>query len=75
MKFYYKYLHGDLPDYLLSIPFVPNRTIHSHETRARNDLYLGKPSHEYARKCIRYDIPKVINKGPSMYKEKLIHTV
>ena len=70
MKFYYKYLHNDLPEYLLKIPFVLNRNIHSHDTRARNELYATKPIHEYAKKCLRHDIPKVINKAPSMYKDK-----
>ena len=71
MKFYYKYLHDDLPDYLLKIPFVLNRSVHSHNTRDRDELYLTKPHHEYARKCLRYDIPRVINKAPSMYKDKV----
>ena len=71
MKFYYKYLHNDLPEYLLRIPFVYNKNIHSHYTRTRNKLSVTKPSHEYAKKCLRHDIPRVINNAPSMYIDKI----
>ncbi len=61
LKFYYKFRHQQLPNYLLQFPFTYNRDTHQHNTRNRNELRTGRPAHEYAKKTIRYNLPIVVN--------------
>ena len=61
LKFYYKFKNNKLPHYLQNMPFVTNATIHEHSTRFQHKLRLMKPNHEYARNCIRYHVPVVVN--------------
>ena len=41
LKFYYKYIKGDLPEYFKSLNFVPNSNYHNYDTRHRNQLHIG----------------------------------
>ena len=60
-KLYFKYMHQDLPSYLLNWKITPN--IHNHNTRSTNDIYSfrTKPKHAFAKRCLRYSLPHVIN--------------
>ena len=71
LKFYYKYKNNKLPHYLQSLPFSYNIDIHSHETRIQNRLHEPKTTHEFAKKCIRYDIVKVVNSTPAIILDKI----
>ncbi len=42
----------------------PPLLLHIHLTRAQNNLYMIRPKHEYARYCIRYNIPLIVNESP-----------
>jgi hypothetical protein len=70
-KFYYKFKNNKLPYYLQNLPFNPNTNTHNHNTRRQYDLRQMKPNHEYARKCLRYDIPIVINSAPVEIIDKI----
>ena len=59
LKFYYKYENKLLPHYLQSLPFQLNTNIH--RTRSQNKNFQWRPMHEYAKKCIRYNIPNTVN--------------
>ncbi len=63
LKFYYKYKNNKLLWYLYNLPFVQNADGHNHLTRAQNNLYMMRPKHEYARFCIRYHIPLIVNES------------
>ncbi len=71
LKFYYKYKHNRLPHYLQHLPIIHNRDIHTHETRARDNIHTIKTNHEYARSCIRYNLPKLINTMPNVITDKI----
>ncbi len=64
LKFYYKYTNNKLPLYLSNLHFVQNAERHNHFTRAQCNLYMMTPKPEYARYCIRYRIPLIINESP-----------
>ncbi len=53
-----------MPWYLYNLPFVQNAERHNHFTRAQGNLYMMRPKHEYARYCIRYCIPLIVNESP-----------
>ncbi len=56
--------NNKLPWYLYNSPFVPNAERHNHVTRAQGNLYMMRPKHEYAKYCIRYHIPLIVNESP-----------
>ncbi len=53
------------------LPFNPNINTHNHNTRIHYNIRQMKPYHEYARKCLRYHIPFVINNVPLEIFEKI----
>ncbi len=61
LKFYYKYRHGQLPLYLLNLPFQYNYETHRHNTRRRNQIHRGTPAHAFAVKSLRHNLPLVVN--------------
>ncbi len=71
LKFFYKYQHKQLPDYLLQLPFNINADTHSYSTRQQNKIHQPLAKHDYAKKCIRYDIPKLVNNTPSLILDKV----
>ncbi len=61
-KFYLKFMNNILPYYLQN---RFNRiAIHSLATRIQHNIRQMRPNHEYERKCIRYDLPILINDAP-----------
>ncbi len=73
LKFYYKYKHGLLPNYLLLMPFDPNSHTHNHNTRQIQDIHQPYAKHEFAKRCLRFDLPHIINNTPNIILDK-IHT-
>ena len=60
-----------LPHYLQNLPLYHNTAIHDHATRIQFNIHQPKASHEYAKKCIRYDLSLVINSTPKIIIEKI----
>ncbi len=52
-----------LPYYLQNLPFDITND-HNYDTRKQHTIRTMRPNHEYARKCLRYDIPMVMNSSP-----------
>ncbi len=73
LKFFFKYKNWKLPYYLKSLPFSPNSDIHDNETRIQHNIHELKSRNDYAKQCIRFDLPKVINNTPRQMLDK-IHT-
>lgn len=70
LKFYYKFKHNTLPSYMLELPLQDN-THHDHDTRQRYDIHQPFARHEYAKRTLRVDLPKVINNTPSIILDKI----
>ncbi len=62
LKFHYKY-------YLQNLLFKTN--IHSYATRSPNKIHQWIPMHDYARKCVHYNIPSTVNNTPINIIEKV----
>ncbi len=43
---------------------VQNAERHNHFVRAQGNLYMMRLMHEYARYCIRWRIPLIVNESP-----------
>ena len=71
LKFYFKYCHRNLPEYLLSFDFISKSDIHSHDTRASCELITPKFRTKMADKCIRMMLPKIINNTSFLVLQKI----
>ena len=71
LKFYYKYVNHMLPEYFLNIQIVPNSNIHPHNTRTKNDMHIMSINHEFAKKCIRFSLPILINNTAQLITDKI----
>ena len=48
-----------------------NSDVHCYNTRHKNEFRSLKVNHEFARKCIRYDIPVIVNNLPASLLSKV----
>ena len=71
LKFYLKYIHKNLPAYLLDWEFVSNVNIHLHDTRTSSKIHTDTTKHEFAQKCLKYNLPHIINATPAIAVEKI----
>jgi hypothetical protein len=71
LKFYYKFKNNKLPHNLQLFPINHNTDFHNYTTRAQHHIHPVRTRHEYAKKCIRYHLPKVINDTPAIILDKI----
>ena len=50
--------------------FNKNESVHSHDTRTKNDMHLPRISTGHGLKCLKYKIPKLWNELPTDLKEQ-----
>ncbi len=71
LKFYYKFKNIKLPHHLQNMSISPATDTHDFATRTKHNIQLIKTDHEYAKHCIRVNLPKVINSSPSEILDKI----
>ena len=71
LKLYYKFVHGNLPSYQLLMPFNANTATHNYSTRQQHAIHHPFARHDYAQKCLRFDLPHVINNTPPIILDKV----
>ena len=71
LQFYFKYIHKNLPAYLLDWEFISNVNIHLHDTRTSSKIHTVRTKHEFAKKCLTYNLPHSINATPAIVVEKI----
>ncbi len=71
LKFYYKYKNNGLPYYLQNVPFHYNSLTHQTNTCTQQNILVGRTAHEYAKQCIRYDLPMLVNNTPKEILDKI----
>ena len=71
IKFYYKYLHNNLPVYLQNWRIIFKYEIRNYDTRIKNEIYTYKTKHGFAKKCLRHNLPFLHNNIPTIVNEKL----
>ncbi len=64
LKFYHKYRNNQLPYYLHKMHFNYNIDTHKYATQIQHNIHQPQAKHEYAKQCIRYDLPMVSNSTP-----------
>lgn len=71
IKFYHKFLNGNLPTYFIEMFTNLNTNTHDYNTRHRANISNQRVKHEYAKRRIKYSIPETINHSPDLIKNKL----
>ena len=60
LKFYHNYLNKLLPHHFINMYFKMNNEVHHYSTRISTKLHVSKVKHSFAKRCIRYSLPKPI---------------
>ena len=71
MKFDHNYLNKNLPHFFNQMIFQNNNQIHRYETRINSQFHLPKIKHSFAKLCIRYSLPSILNNAPACITEKI----
>ena len=71
LKFYYKLMNNNLPDYFLHLNKVIGAQTHSYNTRFKNNVRHIQLRHEFRRKCLHYEIARIANNNPPNILEKV----
>ncbi len=71
LKFYYKYKNNKLPHYLQILPFHPNTKTHDHDTHIKHHIHHLRGIHVFAKNCVRFDIPRIVNNCPNFILDKI----
>ena len=61
LKFYYKFIHNDLPLRLLSFQFIPINEINNYNNRHCDNLFINRVNKIFAKQSLNYDIPVTVN--------------
>ena len=61
LKFYNKLINNQLPEYFDSFNMPRNCTYHNYNTRHCQNLRPFRPKREFCKRCLRYNLPKIIN--------------
>ena len=70
MKFYHNYFNKKSPHIFYQISFQNNNQIHRYESRIYSRFHLPKIKHSFAKLCIRYSLPSLLNNAPACVTEK-----
>ncbi len=60
-----------MPAYLQDWKLIPKDNVHTHDTRIKNELHTFRAWHEFAKKCLRHNLPLIVNNIPDIVKDKL----
>ena len=71
LKFYFKFIHKNLPAYSLEWEFISNVNIQLHDTRTSSKIHTVRTKHEFAKTCLNYNLPHSINAIPTIVVEKI----
>ncbi len=71
LNFYYKFKNNKLPHYLQALPFHPNTQTHDHNTRTKDNIHYPIGKHAFAKNCVRFDIPRIVNNCPNCIIDKI----
>ena len=64
LKFYYKYIHHNLPNYFYSFQLATRVSLYPHHTRNSSQLLIPRTRTVMADKLLRNYLPKLVNSTP-----------
>ncbi len=71
LQFYFKYSHKNMPPYLLDWELISNVNTHLHDTLTSSKIHTLRNKHEFAKKCLKYNLRHHIKATPAIVVEKI----
>ena len=71
LHFYVKYIHKQLPSYILNRQIISSINIHNYNTRAKDNIHTFTAKYQFAMKCLGHSLPHTINETPDAIKNKI----
>lgn len=71
LKFYFKYINDQLPEYFKTFNIIPVSMLHDYNTRNRSTIYREKTNFVGTANCLRYVITKTLNNIPTSISSKV----
>ena len=71
LKFYHKLINNEFPSYFTNMQLEQNQNIHRYNTRSNMNIHLPNVNHSFAKRCIRYSLPIILNNSPTNIFHKL----
>ena len=71
LKFYYRYLHDNLPAYFYSFQITTQGSHHHYNTRHSDQIYIERTRTLYADKRVRIYLPNLVNSIPIPLLQKI----
>ena len=74
LSFYFKYIHKNMPVYLLDWKFISNVNIYLHDTRTSSKIHTVRNKHEFAKKKFEIQLTTsffTINDTPAIVVEHI----
>ena len=75
LKFYYRYLHDNIPAYFYSFKITKQGSHHHCNTRHSDQIHVDRTRTRYADKRVRIYLPRMVNSIPIPLLQKLLRTV
>ena len=75
LKFYYRYVHDNLPAYFNSFRIVTQGIHHNYDTRNRDQIHIDRTRTRHADKRVHIYLPTVLNSTPTALLGKMPLTV
>ena len=72
LKFYFKIINNILSDHFYDFNLALNSDIHDYNTRGKNKLRNAHFKHEFARNCIRNQMPHLLHTTHLSILEKVL---
>ena len=61
LKFYYKYIHNELPTFFKTFEIRQRSSFHNYNTRNKCSIQTFKTNLKLAEKCLRFAVPVIFN--------------
>ena len=74
LKFYYRYLHDNLPAYFYSFQITTQGSHHHYHTRHSDQIHVDRTRTLYADKWVRIYLPKMVNSIPIPLLQTILQT-
>ena len=71
LQFYFKYIHKELPPYLLNWRIVPSINIRNYNTHVKDNIHTFRAKHDFAMNNLRHILPHATNETPDVIKNKI----
>ena len=71
LTFYFDLINNNLPAYFIKMSSLLQPVIYHHNIRQKINYSIARVKHVFAKKCMRFCIPDILNKSNSIITDKI----